>query len=274
MIANVLGILFIVIVAFSPSNALRFILGAPFLLFLPGYTLIVALFPRRDTLSGVERVVLSFGFSIAIVSIIGLILNYTPWGIKVYPVIIAFFIFIAATSIVGWSRQRRLPENDRFAIFVNLNLPLWLGRSFIDKLLSIILIVAILGTIGTLGYAISKPKVGERFTEFYVVDLNEKAVDYPRELRVGETGRVILGIINREHEVVSYSVEVRISGIKNNEIGNIVLEHDAKWEAAIDFTPDRLGNSQKVEFLLYQHNNEVREVYSELHFWINVAGRQ
>jgi uncharacterized membrane protein len=47
-------------------------------LFFPGYTLISALFPRKDSLSGVERLALSFGLSIAVVPLIGLILNYMP----------------------------------------------------------------------------------------------------------------------------------------------------------------------------------------------------
>ncbi len=41
---------------------------------------------------------------------------------------------------------------------------------------------------------------GERFTEFYILGLEGKADNYPDELTVGEEGRVILGIVNHEHE--------------------------------------------------------------------------
>ncbi|MDH4300312.1 MAG: DUF1616 domain-containing protein, partial [Dehalococcoidia bacterium] len=79
---GILTILLAVIIAFVPSSPARIVLGLPFLLFFPGYTLMAALFPKKDRLGGVERVALSFGLSIAVVPLVGLILNYTPWGIR------------------------------------------------------------------------------------------------------------------------------------------------------------------------------------------------
>ncbi|HDI31760.1 MAG TPA: DUF1616 domain-containing protein, partial [Thermofilum sp.] len=45
------------------------------------------LYPRRGDLTQLERVALSLGLSLAIVPLIGLILNYTPWGIRLDPII-------------------------------------------------------------------------------------------------------------------------------------------------------------------------------------------
>ncbi|HUV45599.1 MAG TPA: DUF1616 domain-containing protein [Dehalococcoidia bacterium] len=271
---NLLTILLIAIVIFIPSNVLRIIVGLPFLLFFPGYTLIAALFPRRDALDSIERVALSFGLSIAVVPLIGLVLNYTPWGITLYPVLISIATFILTTSMVAWYRRRRLPEVERFTVSLNLSLALWGGQRSLDRILSIILIVAILGAVGTLGYVIATPKVGEKFTEFYVLGLEGKVIDYPSELKIGEEGKVIVGIINREHETVSYRVEVRIDGVGNNEVGNnevgpLVLGHDEKWEEAVSFTPDRAGDSQKMEFLLYK-NGGSEPYLKPLHLWVNV----
>ena len=137
-----------------------------------------------------------------------------------------------------------------------------------DRVLSIILVITIMGALGALGYVIATPKVGERFTEFYVLGLEGKAIDYPRELRVGEEGRVIVGIINREHDTVSYWVKVRIDGVRKNQVGPLKLGHDEKWEEIVSFTPHRAGDSQKVEFLLYK--NGEREPHLKLHLWVNV----
>ena len=68
-------------VAFSPWDVLRIVLGLPLVLFFPGYTLLLALFPRKDRLGGVERLVLSIGLSIVITAFLGLIINFTAWGI-------------------------------------------------------------------------------------------------------------------------------------------------------------------------------------------------
>ncbi|GAI18944.1 unnamed protein product, partial [marine sediment metagenome] len=161
-----------------PSNSLRIALGLPFLLFFPGYTLVAALFPKRESLEAIERVALSFGMSIAVVPLIGLILNYTPWGIRLEPVLYSVTSFIFITSIVAWLRRKGLPEQERFGIKFQLKAPGW-GRGALDRILSIILVVAVLGALGMLGYVIAAPKVGEKFTEFYILGLSGKATDYP-----------------------------------------------------------------------------------------------
>ena len=85
-----LSVLVIVLVApiiLFPSNILRIILGIPFLLLFPGYALAAALSTKGRGMDAVERVALSFGLSIAVVPLIGLILKYTPWGIRLEAVL-------------------------------------------------------------------------------------------------------------------------------------------------------------------------------------------
>ena len=264
---NLLVIVLVVIIILFPSNVLRIILGLPFLLFFPGYTLIAALFIRKERMGSIERVALSFGLSIAVVPLIGLILNYTAWGIRTEPVLYSVASFILITSIIAWLRRRRLPEPERFGVEFQMRLPGW-GGGVWDRMLSIILALAILGTLGTLGYAIASPKVGEKFTEFYIEGLEGKAADYPKELALGEEGKVIVGIINREHETVTYQVEVAIDGVRNNEVGPVALDHNGEWEEIVGFTPRRAGDNQKVEFLLYKQGQN--EVYQRLHLWVDV----
>lgn len=268
---NLLVIILIVIIIFVPSNIVRIILGLPFVLFFPGYALIAVLFPKRSDITGVERIALSFGTSIAAAALIGLVLNYTPWGINAYSILVSLAIFILATSIAAWYRQRSLTEEERFATSFSFDLLAWRSQSTLDKTLSIILIVAILGAIGTFGYTAAIPKIGERFTEFYILGLEGKATDYPKELMLGEEGRVIVGIVNREYETVSYRVEVTINGIGDKEIGPVVLGHEEKWEREVSFSPTKVGDNQKVEFLLYK---EGKPVFKEpIHLWVNVKGK-
>ena len=78
---------------FYPIAYIRNVLGIIFVLFLPGFAFIKALFPTTvplkttsESLDDIERVALSFGMSLALVPIVGLILNYTPWGIRLTPI--------------------------------------------------------------------------------------------------------------------------------------------------------------------------------------------
>ena len=88
-------------------------------------------------------------------------------------------------------------------------------------------------------------------------------------LKVGEEGGVTLGIINHEYEVMDYRVEVRIDGIKNNEVSSIVLENDVEWEQQVSFVFHTAGEKQKVEFLLYK-NGETTLYLEPLHLWVDV----
>ncbi len=264
---NLLVFILVVAIVFFPSNVLRIILGIPFLLFFPGYALMAALFPKREGMDGIERIALSFGLSIAMVPLIGLILNYTPLGIRLESILYSVASFIFVTSVIAWFRRRRLTAEERFGIEFQARMP-GRGGGRWDKALSIILVITIVGALGTLGYAIAKPRVGERFSEFYILGLEGKAIDYPRKMVVSEEGRVIVGIINREHETVSYRMEVRIDGVKNKEVGAVVLEHDDNWEGEISFVPVVAGDNQKAEFLLYKEGQS--EAYQSLHLWVNV----
>jgi uncharacterized membrane protein len=273
---DILTILLIVIIALCPSTIARIILGLPFVLFFTGYTLMAALFPKKESLGGVERVALSFGLSIAVVPLIGLILNYTPWGIRLYPILISLAVFILATSGVVWYRRGKLAPEERFRVPFNIKLPFWRGQSTPDKVLSVVLVVVIAGAIGTLGYVIAAPKVGEKFTESYILGPEGKAEHYPEELKVGEEGRVIVGIVNHEQEQASYKVEVWIDGEKAKlRIGGedrdkimVELENEEEWREEVSFVPQKAGEKQKVEFVLYKDG----EPYFEQppYLWIDV----
>ena len=266
LVVNVSTILLIIVISFLSSDVLRIILGLPFVLFFPGYTLISALFHRKGLLSSIERVALSFGLSIAVVPLIGLILNYT-WDITLYSILTSVSLFILGASLAAFYRRWRLPQAERFEVRLRISMPRW-GESKLDRVLTIVLALSIAGAIGTLGYVIAAPKVGERFTEVYILGLDGKAEGYPEEITMGGEGRVILGIVNREHEVTEYRVDITFDGETVQEVGPIVLDHKAKWEQEVSFAPVRAGPGQKVEFVLSKGVN--MDPYLALHLWVEV----
>ena len=145
----------------------------------------------------------------------------------------------------------------------------WAAASRLDKGLTIALIVAILASLGVLGYAISVREVGERFTQFYILGPEGKLEGYPEELAVGEEAAVIVGIVNQEQENVSYRIRVTVDGVTGKETGPLPLAHEEKWEGEISFTPTRAGEDQKVEFLLYKRGDD--QPYRKVHLWIDVT---
>ena len=140
ILIDILSLFLIAIITLTPFRIVRIILGLTLVLFFPGYTLIAALFPKRTDLDTIERIALSFGLSIAVVPLIGLILNYTPWGIRLYPILISLTGFIIAMSVVAWFRRKHILPSESLNISINLNFAFWAKRSKLDKLLTTALI--------------------------------------------------------------------------------------------------------------------------------------
>ncbi len=93
---------------------LRWVLGTLYVLFMPGYVLVEALYPTRGGLSPLERVALAVGLSLAITPLLGLILNYTPWGIRLTPILITISTYVIVISLLAAFRKLRkttLPPN-------------------------------------------------------------------------------------------------------------------------------------------------------------------
>lgn len=93
---------------------LRYVLGGIFVLFIPGFLLISALYARSEEMDTLERVALSIGLSLAVVPLIGLALNYTPWGIRLEPIMVSLALFseiMAVICVVRRFRYYRLSLN-------------------------------------------------------------------------------------------------------------------------------------------------------------------
>ena len=94
------------------ETPVRIILGLLLVLFLPGYSLIATLFPGKDDLDGIERI----GLSIAVVPLLGLALNYTPFGIRLVPVLVVLSMFTVSLAVIAGVRRLGLPEGERFVV--------------------------------------------------------------------------------------------------------------------------------------------------------------
>ena len=301
------------VVLLDIASNLRIILGLPFILFIPGYVLIFALFPAKKTDKGIdiiERIALSFGLSIAVVPLIGLGLNYTPWGIRLEPILFSLFLFIVGIGAVAIYRWMKSNPSERFTISLDVSLPK--SESRLDQVLTVILAISILIAVVALVYVIVTPKTGEKFTEFYLLGPEGKADDYPSDITAGENATITIGVVNHEYKTINYTIEIWLinqtivynESIDENEtiynhmyfIDSIQtqLNHTPidiesawkpQWEYNQTFSIDKTGNF-KLAFLLftkateeYSHDIDYKDIakekiysaYRETHIWIQVA---
>ena len=270
-LTTLIAIIFIVTPKLN-ETFIRTILGLFLILFIPGYSLIAALFPKKDDLDGIERAALSFGLSIAVTPLIGLALNFTPWGIRLTPILISLSIFTFIMVFIAFIRRRRVPEGEKFYVnfggFFRSVRGMFKGESKTSKILSIILLLSIILALGTTAYIIIKPKQGETFTEFYILGPGGNASDYPTNLTVGQNASVIIGIVNHEQKTVNYNLVVTSNGTVLND-QNITLTEGNKTEIPYTFSESTPGQN-KVEFSLYKLPDNTN-VYRSLHLFVNVV---
>ena len=295
LIIDILTILLILAILVIPSNPLLIIPGLPFLLFFPGFVLVSALFARKEGMEWIEKIALSFGMSIAVTTLIGLGLHYTSWGIRLEPVLFSISSFIIIFSVVALFRQLQFGVL-KITTEYHLKLPSWEGSPF-DKTLSVILAVAILGTVSVFIYMFAFTKVGQRFTEFYILGINGMAADYPTNFVLNSNldvvgvqygtntptlaekwGQLTLVIVNHEQQNTSYTVVMQIDGSPVGipfqggivqSMGPIVLAPEAKWEQGIGIVPQHTGDDQEMELFLYKDDGT--DAYLTLHLWIDVT---
>lgn len=162
------------------------------------------------------RIILSFGLSIAIVSLTGLALDLTPWGITLQSVIAAVLLFTLVVGLVAIARRVRLPAEDRLSADLRLFRRMSLPSTFVDKALTLGLVASILLAGAAFAYVALTPRAAERFTQFFLLDSNG-TVDptlYPTRLNVSEPGTVIIGLVNNESVQVTYEIRIDLVGVE------------------------------------------------------------
>jgi len=306
------------------ETPLRVVLGLPFVLFLPGYAFIAALFPEGNRsmvsasaaasdgendntgrggplsgkgIDGIERTALSFGLSIAISPLIGLVLNFTPLGIRLVPVTLSISAFTLIMTGVAAVRRWRLPTEERFRIpyrewYAGLHAEVLQPDTRMDAVLNVVLVVSLLLAVSSVTYAVVVPQQGEAFSEFYLLTENETgdlvADGYPQNFTAGENQSVVVGINNHEHQSMNYSVIVELQRVQFANNSTQVLEEETldrfspavesneTWRQRHTVEPTLAGDRLRLAYLLYKGNPPseptVENAYRETHLWINVTG--
>lgn len=304
-----------VVVPFVTATPLRAVLAVPFVLFVPGYALVAALFPERagpsaerktgqhrgkdderDGISGMERVALSFGTSIAIVPLIGLVLNITPFGIRLEPVLLSVAGVTLGLTYFATYRRLQLPESDRLAVpyrdWMRSVADAFSGHdSRLDAALSVLAVVAVLLAVSSVGYAFAVPPQADAFTEFYIVTEQDGgdlvADEYPTDFTVGESQPLVVGIGNHEHRTVEYSLLVELQEVTvENDTATIYGSEEllrrqttvADGETVhedVNITPETDGERLRLTFMLFKGDPPaeptIDTAYRETHLWIDVS---
>ena len=282
------------------------ILGLLLVLLLPGYAIVAALFPTRprdqEGVSGhdidwFERLALSFGTSIAIVPLLGLLISLTPWGFTVGSVVSTLAGVTVGFSIVAVFRRWSVPPQDRFRVpFARWKETVHAETIESADRRSAVVNISLGGSIlmatGMITYAIAFPRSGERFSDFYILtedaDGELVAAGYPTEFVLGDSEPIVVGVENTEREPVTYTVVVQLqrledaarpqdaSVIEREELDRFsnTVAYGGTWHQEHHLAPTMTGEELRVVYMLYLGSpppEPTREnAYRDLHLWITV----
>ena len=91
-----------------PVRVFRYAFASFYALFLTGYSIVEAIYPDPRALTNIEKLAYSIGLSLSVDPLIGLVLNYSSWGLTLHAYLVSSIIVIVFSLIVAAYRKYRL----------------------------------------------------------------------------------------------------------------------------------------------------------------------
>jgi uncharacterized membrane protein len=299
------------------ETPLRVPLGLAFLLFVPGYVLVAALFPgdegslsketadagddrllispMRSGIDRIERLALSFGTSIALVPLLGLMLNLTIGTVRLESIMLALTGFTLVAALVADARRLERPADERFSVpyrgwYRSGRRAVFAPETRFDGALNVVLALSVILAVGTVSFAIMFPPQGEQFSSISILTEDDGgeyvAADYPTEFADGESADLVIDVENHERETTEYTVvaleqatetadgETTITEQRELDRFETTIAHADSSAHTFELEPTLTGQDVRVVWLLYpgdvpdEPSTDNAEYY--VHLWIDV----
>jgi uncharacterized membrane protein len=295
----------VVAITFPAGPLVRAAFALPLLLFLPGYGVLLLLFPRRrreddDGSSGlrfVERLALSFGLSLTLAPLVALGFELLGVDLSTVSVVTGLVAITGLCLLAGEGRRRRLPTSERYTV----PLDRWLGAvdlprtnpRGVDHLLNLVLVLSMVFALSSLGYGLMAPAVDEQYTNFYVVTEDGAgelvAADYPVNLTEEGFDEIVVGVDNHEGRDVQYHVVVQLQRVGDADAGELrVLDREEVARTTLSVPENESGRTMtdvdtpapamdgegplRLVYLLYEGEVSgeptIETAYRSLYLWV------
>ena len=275
------------------------LLGIPFLLLLPGYAVVSAMFPEDS--GRIQRTeaaqpwhepdhLVRFGLSLVtsavVLSVIGVALSMAS-AISRAPVVVAVSsVTIVAVAVAAVRRlqvdpaERAMPFGDDSRVWSRFTSGS--GVQTGAAVAALLVLVAMLAVTGAV------PSNGESYTEFYVLSENENgtltAEEFPQEFTAGEGETLYVGLENQEHEPTSYEVVMLAQAVDDD--GSVIIQqqvdrfdtrlaHGQNETVEREVAPTLVGEEVRLQILLYKgeapDNPSASTADQKLQIWIDIV---
>ena len=280
------------------ADRFRLLIALPTLFLLPGYALTTLLFPTRsdqpsspttqlsavngpgeqDGASGIghwERAGLSFGVSVALLPLLGLLLSSLGVEITAVTALGAVAILTVVTLGAGVGRRWQYPQSVRYqppmpsvAAFVDggRNTGTQSTRSVA---LSAALVIVVAAAVGSFALAVTAPSAESTSTEASLLTRTPSgelvASGYPATIEAGQREQLVLAVSNDEEATVEYSAVVQLQRLTVGDDPSVLareqhltaqeqLADGETWEYEHEIAPPPgyAGERTRVVYLIYR----------------------
>lgn len=274
-------------------------------LFLPGYALVAALFPGRETnhsddaespvagIGPVERVVLACALSIVVVIFLGIGLMLSPVGFAEWAMLVVLASVTLVATALAANRRGRVDAERRYrSPFERARASLTgaFSGSPASTALSVVLVVSIVAVGGVVAYDAVTP-TRTPSSDLFLLAPNGSGpptdANYPTTLTEGEEQPLVVGIRNREGQPTNYTVVVVLQQLDDTgetltTTGQVQLDRftlrvgsNETLQERRTVVPSVVGSNLRLAFLLYQdqppNQPTVENAYREVHLLVNVT---
>jgi uncharacterized membrane protein len=230
----------------------RSLVGFPLLFFVPGYVLIAALFPARETtarldgshtssshptqgdrrgLAWRERLALSFGSSVALLPLIGLAISLVGLDYGTATIVSATSFVCVLGLVPAVVYRSREPPSTRFYVPFDGWIATFKNSVFRQNkwtaVVNVTLAVLVVATVIGVGYAMVVPNNAESFTSVSLLTTNDQgelvAANYPDT--INESGaELTLELESAEESTTDYTVVAELQRVETSGASTTVIE--------------------------------------------------
>jgi len=273
----------------------QLVLVVPLVVFLPGYVLVSALFPyggddssrsfkakENDAgyaIGGAVRVALAATLSVAIVPMIAAMADFTPWGVRLHPILYGIVAFTLVVGTIAFIQRLRVPAEERYSPGIPGMLFGSGQRSDggLTMALNVGIVISFLLLASSVGFAVLHPPQGKAFTEFYVGNTNKvdgnMTTMYQTDLA---SDGVVTNVHNHEREKTQYTVVAVLQRVEDGKVTDqaqfaqkeVTVAPGKEKQVTLTGDPAFTGDNVRVQLSLYK-GSPTGSPYIRIRAWPN-----
>lgn len=252
---------------------IRWALGVPFVLLLPGYVIVAALFPARPTIeqtAGPEspgwpaRFGLSLVGSGIVVAVVGVALS-VGGVLRLVPVVLTLAAITGVGALATWIRRRGVDAPTRADPFGVVSLRGLSGRLGLSTLQTVTFGVAVIALVGAVAYAGGTPMVEDPYSEVSLLGGEDSetllGANDTVTLQNGAENAVSLRLENHEGQSTTYGIVGQVQRIgpdgtvlETQEVdrGQITVADGETVVVDRRIDPGMTGDAIRLRYLVYE----------------------